>query len=83
MKKRLRLASWFIGIPGLLMLSATFLGAQPTCNYYYNSTPSWIQGYGAVCAYTGAGCRECYGAGGGTVCVDAGGPGGCLDYPYY
>ncbi len=82
MSPRLRIAFWPAGIALLLALSASLLGAQPTCNFYSNSTPSWIQGYGAVCAYTGAGCRECVGMGG-TVCVDAGGEGGCLDYPYY
>lgn len=80
MKNRFRRVSWSLGLPALLLLSATFLGAQPTCNYYTNSTPTWIQGHGAVCAYTGAGCRECYG--GGSTCVDGGGPGGCIEYPY-
>lgn len=82
MKNRARLALWQVGIVLLLVLSASLSGAQPTCNFYYNSTPTWIQGYGAVCAYTGGGCRECVGMGG-TVCVDGGGAGGCLDYPYY
>ena len=51
-----------------------------------NSRPSHIPGYGAACAYTGGGCRECtfFGSTGYSVCAFA--PDGsfiCTDFQDY
>ena len=67
----------------LTILASVLTADGPAgCNTYYNSRASWVQYYGPVCAYTGAGCTECYGPGGSPVCVENGGGSACLDYQY-
>lgn len=75
-----------LGVLVLLVVAVTVPTARvacaATCNTYWNSKPTWFQDYGAVCAYTGTGCRECVGAGY-TVCVDTPTYPVCLDYQDY
>lgn len=60
---------------------ASLSSASPSCHYYEDSEPGWVQGHGAVCMGTGSGCQECYGDG--TTCVDSGGEEApCLEYRY-
>jgi hypothetical protein len=81
MRKATAISLAALGCALAMGLFAVLSTAQPSCNTYTNSTPTWIQGHGAVCAYTGPGCRECHGDG--TTCVDSGIGRGCLDYPYW
>lgn len=82
MRQRLWVLLASCGFVLIAVLAADFSGAEPTCYTYSNSRPSWIQGHGAVCAYTGGSCRECYQ--GGVTCVDNpdSGGGACLRYDY-
>lgn len=66
----------------LAIVAAAVVTARNSCNTYYNSRATWIQGYGGVCAYTGSSCTECVGPGGGETCVENGGGSACQDYRF-
>lgn len=74
----MRQVSWlpwlrFAAMMLLLVLLSPGLSVGSSCHSYQNSAPSWVEGYGPVCAGTGAGCTECVGGAGGgyQVCVSA------------
>ena len=84
MKKRSLYRLVLLGLILAMAIAASVLTAAgpEACNLYYNSSPTWIQGYGGICAGTGGSCRECYGPNGSPTCVEDGGGHGCIDYPY-
>lgn len=63
-----------------LLLSGTVLASWDTCTTFVNSEPSWIQGYGPICAGNGDGCTECANSRG-QRCIDSNEGDTCVEYP--
>lgn len=61
----------------LVLLAAGFLLVPATanagCYEYYNSTKTYVYGYGYVCAGNGGTCTECVDGGGGSCVFDGSG----------
>lgn len=55
------------------------VAANADCNEYYNSTRTYIYGYGFACAGSGGTCTECTSGSGGSCTYN--GPGSCDPIP--